>query len=221
MLLRRQRTLGLVPIHARTRLHTDSGRRTLGSTREYAQQVRVLLLPHLHLDRVKGGPAGHTRNWPPSVRPGGGPESQVVLLVRRRAQAGFTLIELLVVIAILGILAAILIPNFIRSRASAFLATCQLDLRNIAATLDLFYNEHQVYPNAGSWISDLESGGYIRAVPRSPIDKAAYAYATDASRTTYVLSDGPDKYLQSGVSGYVVYAPAGGLSVGVPTVPSP
>src|SRR5438034_4726365 len=49
----------------------------------------------------------------------------------RRGQAGFTLIELLIVVAILVILAAILIPNFLRSRASSQLATCQLDLRNI------------------------------------------------------------------------------------------
>lgn len=146
---------------------------------------------------------------------------QVARQVRRRAQSGLTLIELLIVIAIVGILAAILIPNFIRSRASALLANCQLDLRNIAAALDLYYNEHQVYPNAGSWIGDLESGGYVRAVPRSPIDKAAYGYATDAGRTTFVLSDGPDKYLQSGISGYVVYTPTAGLAIGVSSVPSP
>lgn len=142
-------------------------------------------------------------------------------LGRRRAQAGFTLIELLVVIAILGILAAILIPNFVRSRASAILVTCQLDLRNIAAALDLYYNENQAYPVAATWETDLESGGYVRAVPKSPIDRASYAYATDIGRSNFVLSDGPDKYLQAGVSGYVVYTPTGGLAVGLPSVPSP
>lgn len=139
----------------------------------------------------------------------------------RRAQSGLTLIELLIVIAIVGILAAILIPNFIRSRAAAQLASCQLDLRNIAAALDLYWNENQVYPTVGTWQSDLESGGYIRAVPKSPIDKASYGYAADAGRTTYVLSDGPDKYLQAGISGYVVYTPAAGLAIGVPSVPTP
>jgi len=140
---------------------------------------------------------------------------------RTHRQAGFTLIELLIVVAILGVLAAILIPNFVRSRASALLATCQLDLRNIAATLDLYYNENQVYPDPSNWEAVLESGGYIRAVPRSPIDQASYVYVTNASRTTFVLSDGPNKYTQAGVTGYVVYTPTGGIIVGAPSVPSP
>lgn len=140
---------------------------------------------------------------------------------RIHRQDGLTLLELLIVIAILGVLAAILIPNFLRSRASALLATCQLDLRNIAAALDLYYNENQNYPAASGWQATLESGGYIRAVPVSPIDKAPYGYQTDANRWNYVLSDGPNKYFQAGVTGYVVYTPTGGIQVGAPSVPTP
>jgi len=139
----------------------------------------------------------------------------------RTRQAGFTLIELLIVIAILGILAAILIPNFVRARSSSQLATCQLDLRNIAAALELYYGENQNYPPVASWETDLESGGYTRAVPKSPIDRASYGYATDASRSLFVLWDGPNKYYQSGVTGYVVYTATGGLQIGVPSVPTP
>jgi len=141
--------------------------------------------------------------------------------VRRTHQGGFTLLELLIVIAILGVLAAILVPNFLRSRASALLATCQLDLRNIAAALDLYYNENQVYPDPAGWQTALESGGYIRAVPTSPIDRAPYGYQTDAGRSTFVLSDGPNKYTQAGVTGYIVYTPSGGIQVGAASVPSP
>lgn len=141
--------------------------------------------------------------------------------MRGRTQAGFTLIELLVVVAILGVLAAVLIPNFVRARASSILATCQLDMRTVAVALDLYYNENHVYPAPGSWEADLLSGGYIRSVPKSPADKASYAYVTDMARFTYVLSDGPDKYLQGGVTGYIVYTPTGGLAVGLPSVPTP
>ncbi len=139
----------------------------------------------------------------------------------RKGQAGFTLIELMVVVAILGILTAILVPNFIRARSSSKLATCQLDLRNIAAALELYYGENQSYPLAASWDTTLTSGGYIRAVPRSPMDQASYGYATNASQNSFVLSDGPNKYTQSGITGYVVYVAAGGLQLGVASVPTP
>lgn len=139
----------------------------------------------------------------------------------RSHQEGFTLLELLIVIAVLGILTAILIPNFVRSRAASLLATCQLDLRNTSAALDLYYNENQVYPDPSGWQTTLESGGYIRKVPASPVDKAPYGYATDAARSTFVLSDGPNKYTQVGVYGYVVYTATGGLQVGVASVPTP
>lgn len=139
----------------------------------------------------------------------------------RKGQAGFTLIELLVVIAILAILAAILIPNFMRSRASSRLATCQLDLRNIAAALELYYGENQSYPAAAAWENDLESQGFVRAVPKSPIDQASYGYATDVSQSVFVLWDGPNKYVQAGITGYVVYTATGGLEIGAPSVPTP
>jgi prepilin-type N-terminal cleavage/methylation domain-containing protein len=138
-----------------------------------------------------------------------------------RREGGFTLIELLVVISILGVLAAILIPNFMRSRATAQLGACQLDLRNIAAALDIYFNENQVYPAAAGWETTLESGGYIRAVPFSPVDRAAYGYQTDAARSSYVLWDGPNKYVLAGVTGYVIYTPTGGNQIGAPSVPSP
>ena len=139
----------------------------------------------------------------------------------RKGQAGFTLIELMVVVAILAILTAILVPNFIRARSSSKLATCQLDLRNIAAGLELYYGENQTYPLAASWDATLTAGGYLRAVPRSPMDQASYGYATNASQTSFVLSDGPNKYTQSGVTGYVVYVASGGLQIGVVSVPTP
>ncbi len=139
----------------------------------------------------------------------------------RKGQAGFTLIELIIVVAILGILTVILIPNFLRARTSSKLATCQLDLRNIAAGLELYYVENQSYPAVANWDTTLLGGGYMRAIPRSPIDQASYVYAPNASQNSFVLSDGPNKYILSGITGYVVYTATGGLQIGAATVPTP
>ncbi|HXF81994.1 MAG TPA: type II secretion system protein [bacterium] len=139
----------------------------------------------------------------------------------RGREGGFSLIEMLIVVGILGVLASILIPNFVRSRAASQLAVAQLDLRNIGAALDLYFNENQLYPSATDWKTTLESGGYIRAVPVSPIDRAPYGYQTNAARDNYVLWDGPNKYSQAGVAGYIIYTPAGGNQLGVSSIPTP
>jgi len=88
-----------------------------------------------------------------------------------RGQRGFTLIEMLIVVAILAILAAILIPNFIRSRAASLLATCQLDLRNIAAALELYNEENMVYRPTDTWETDLTGGGTSARCRAHPLTK--------------------------------------------------
>ena len=59
--------------------------------------------------------------------------------------AGFSLLELLVAIAIISILAAISIPRFGDFRAAAYDSRCQQDLRNLAATQELYRVENEQY----------------------------------------------------------------------------
>jgi len=66
----------------------------------------------------------------------------------RNNKKGFTLIELLIVVVIIGILAAIAIPKFGKTKEKAYLAAMKSDLRNLAT-----YEESFAADSAGVYFS--------------------------------------------------------------------
>lgn len=70
---------------------------------------------------------------------------------------GFTLVELLVVISILGILASVTLVAFRSSQIKGRDTKRKSDLKQIAASLELYYSDYNQYPD--------DSAGKIAACP--------------------------------------------------------
>lgn len=70
-------------------------------------------------------------------------------------RAGFTLIELLIVIVIIGILAAIAIPKFGKTRERADFKAMMSDLRNLQAQQELYFTTLASNYNYASATSDF------------------------------------------------------------------
>ncbi len=75
--------------------------------------------------------------------------------------------EMVIVLAIIGILASIVAPLVITALTRAREATLQQDLRTMRKLIDDYYGDKGVFPPT---LQVLVSQGYLRAVPRDPVN---------------------------------------------------
>ncbi len=119
-----------------------------------------------------------------------------------KGEKGFTLLELLVVIAIIGILATLVFFFIGDYREKARDARRLSDIRQVASSLELYYNDNMQYPGtddteswgdastAGTLVYELQGGGggkvYMPLVP-SDLSSMTYFYYPGNSNQTYVI----------------------------------
>lgn len=85
----------------------------------------------------------------------------------RRARNGFTLVEILIVILIIGMLLAIAVPQFFKSREGAYARSCQHNLKQILGAKERWAME---YSKAGTDTPDWPDlvSAYIKKQPECP-----------------------------------------------------
>ena len=124
-----------------------------------------------------------------------------------RSKAAFTLVEVAVAAAIIGILAAIAIPAYVRSKDSAKIAALTNDMRIYAQNFDTFELEKKSFPlsqpNAGQIPAGIEDelpetwklpspiGGtyrWIYTTEIEPTDRVAYIEIVNTGANPILLS---------------------------------
>jgi len=120
----------------------------------------------------------------------------------RAAEQGFTLLEIMVVVVIIGLLAAIVVPNFVGNIDKAAVSRAKQDIRGIETALNLYRLDNFRYPSTSDGLQALVTNPGEAIAPnwkaqlrKLPIDpwKHPYQYAYPGQHGEFdVFSYGAD-----------------------------
>jgi len=115
-----------------------------------------------------------------------------------RAQRGFTLIEIMVVVIIIGLLAAVVVPQFLGRVDDARVAKAKQDIQALDTALTMYKLDNFVYPTAelglqalvvkpnDPTIKNWRPGGYLKRLNKDPWGNE-YQYQNPGTHGDYDL----------------------------------
>ena len=123
---------------------------------------------------------------------------------RKRKASGFTLVEILIVVVILGILAAIVVPQFTSASESARSSSMSTVLQTIRSQLELYQVQHNGdYPTlAQMWdnltettdidgdLAGVDFGPYLQKPPANPFTGTSVIAADNSGDWQYTAASG-------------------------------
>lgn len=114
----------------------------------------------------------------------------------------FTLVELLIVVVILGILAAVVVPQFSDASDDAQLSTLTTNLQTVRGQLELYKLQHKgKYPDLDSFVAQMtqstdadgdtgsDFGPYLQAIPNNPYNNKNDLAATLTGETGWMYDE--------------------------------
>lgn len=120
-------------------------------------------------------------------------------------RVGFTLIELMVVIVILGVLAGLIVPQFMDEPQKARVVKAKMQMESISTALKKFYIDNGFYPTteqgldalvrkptSGRTPKNYASSGYLPKLPKDPWGNS-YIYVAPGKHGAFdLISYGAD-----------------------------